>query len=118
MTHKPNDITKAQVKAMSKYLPQKYIAEHLDITEKTLRKHYRQELNAGAHEMNLQLAKTAFEMAVYDKDRAVLIFLLKTRLGMAEVKWEKEDDTEVGDELDITFNVAEPVKDIRVTKGE
>ena len=54
------------------------------ITDRTLRKVFRAELDEGIEIAHAMLKKTAFHMAVVDKVPAMAIFLLKTRLGWKE----------------------------------
>lgn len=54
------------------------------ITDRTLRKAFRSELDAGMDVANAKLIKTAFKVATVDEVPSVLIFLLKTRLGWKE----------------------------------
>lgn len=54
------------------------------ITPPTLRKAFRLELDNGKHMRDSKLLRTAFEMATVDKVPSVLIFLLKTQVGLKE----------------------------------
>jgi hypothetical protein len=51
---------------------------------KTLRKHFRDELNLGAIDAHYTVGKTAFEMAKSGKCVAATIFYLKTQCGWRE----------------------------------
>ena len=53
------------VKSMSAYgIPQDEIALALDISPHTLRKHFRNELNRGAIEANMQVLNALYKMAI------------------------------------------------------
>lgn len=52
-------------------------------TEKTLRKHFRAELDRGHALSGMQLKKRAYDMAV-GGDKTMLIFVLKTQFGWRE----------------------------------
>jgi hypothetical protein len=51
---------------------------------KTLRKHFRDELDLGAMEANYKVAKTLFQMATSGEDTAATIFWTKTRNGFRQ----------------------------------
>jgi hypothetical protein len=75
------------VKALSAYgTPQEEIAGVIDIhSPKTLRRHFRTELNKSATEANAQVAQTLHQMAVSGKHPTATIFWLKVR-----AKWREE----------------------------
>lgn len=58
------------------------IATLMEITPKTLRKHYRGELDRGAIEANAKVMQSLFTMATSGKSAAATIFWAKTRCGM------------------------------------
>jgi hypothetical protein len=60
------------------------ISKVLEITPKTLRKHFRSELNLGSIEANTKVLQSLFEMATSGKNTAASIFWAKTRCGMPE----------------------------------
>jgi hypothetical protein len=64
--------------------PQEDIASIMDIDPKTLRKHFRRELNCGAAKANAQVANTLFKMATSGKCPPATIFWVKTRNGWRE----------------------------------
>ena len=73
------------MKALSGYgVPQEDIAIHMDMDAKTLRKHYRRELDRGTIEANAKVAQTLFTMATVDKNVAAAIFWMKARGGWRE----------------------------------
>ena len=70
------------VKSLAAYgTRQEAIAEVVGVTAKTLRKHFRKELDRGATEANTQVAQTMFRMATSGKSAASTIFWLKCRAG-------------------------------------
>jgi len=77
--HVPSDQTRKQVEAMSSYgVPQEDIAKVLDIDPKTLRLHYRYELDTAEIKANAQVASRLYQKCMKD-DTASIIFWLKTR---------------------------------------
>jgi hypothetical protein len=62
-------------------LIQDEIARWLDIDDKTLRKHFRRELDTGAIEANTRVAASLYAMATKDKIPAAAIFWMKARAG-------------------------------------
>lgn len=60
------------------------IATLVEVTPKTLRKHYRVELDRGAIEANAKVMQSLFTMATSGKSAAATIFWAKTRCGMKE----------------------------------
>ncbi|HEX4773712.1 MAG TPA: hypothetical protein VH351_22965 [Bryobacteraceae bacterium] len=66
------------------------IATMLEITPKTLRKHFRSELDRGAIEANQKVMKSLFGMATSGKNTSASIFWAKTRCGMRERGPERE----------------------------
>src|SRR5947209_2389400 len=70
---------------MSGYgIPHEGIATMLDIDAKTLRRHYRQELDRGAVEATAKVAQSLFQMATVEKSVAAAIFWMKARAGWRE----------------------------------
>jgi hypothetical protein len=83
--HSPTEEDRRTVKALSGYgVPQEDIAIHMDMDAKTLRKHYRRELDRGTIEANAKVAQTLFTMATVDKNVAAAIFWMKARAGWRE----------------------------------
>ena len=56
----------------------------MDMDAKTLRKHFRRELDRGTIEANAKVAQTLFTMATVDKNVAAAIFWMKARGGWRE----------------------------------
>jgi predicted ArsR family transcriptional regulator len=82
--HIPDDKSRLLVKSLSavgiRYID---IAQKLDITDDTLRKHYKKELEEGRIDANTQMGTTLFQQAKAGNTTA-LIFWLKTRAGWKE----------------------------------
>jgi len=66
-------------------VPQESIAGHIGMSVPTLVKLYKAELKKGKSTGDVKLMETAFSKATKDRDTAMLIFLLKTRLHMSEM---------------------------------
>ena len=60
------------------------IATIIGIAPKTLRKHFRNELDCGGIEANAKVLRTLLEMATSGKNTAASIFWAKTRCGFRE----------------------------------
>jgi hypothetical protein len=85
--HQPDPASRRQVEAMAGYgIPEADIATVLDIDPKTLRKHYRQELDKGAIKATAKVAENLYRKATGEGREAVIaaIFWLKTRAGWKE----------------------------------
>ena len=76
------------VKSLAAYgLRQSEIAAMLELrSEKTLRKHFRSELDRGAAEANSQVAQSLYRLATSGKSAVAAIFWLKCRAGWREQK--------------------------------
>ena len=85
--HKPDPILRRQVEAMAGYgVPEHAISRVLAIDPKTLRKHYRDELDTGQVKATAKVAESLFRKATTDGSQSVTaaIFWLKTRGGWRE----------------------------------
>ena len=90
----PTDEHRRTAKAMAGFgVPQDDIAIFLGIDAKTLRKHFRGELDRGTIEANAKVAQTLFTMATVDKNVAAAIFWMKARAG-----WREKQSIETLDE--------------------
>lgn len=87
--HIPDDKTRATVKALVAYgVQQDEIAAYLEISDRSLRTHYRRELDSGTLEANAKVAERLFKTATQGEGRAAVtaqIFWLKTRARWQEV---------------------------------
>jgi hypothetical protein len=73
------------VRAMAGFgVPQEDIATFLDIDPKTLRKHFRAELDRGSIEATTKVAQSLFRMATEGNNVAAAIFWMKARAGWSE----------------------------------
>jgi len=77
-------------------LPQEQIALLLEVDPKTLRKHFREDLDRGMAEANVKIAQSLFNMATTGGSVAAAIFWLKARAGWRE----KHDVTVKADSLE------------------
>ncbi|MEQ9814093.1 MAG: hypothetical protein RLO50_15045 [Azospirillaceae bacterium] len=93
--HMPEPGERRQVEAMAAYgIPEADIARVIGIDPKTLRKHYRDELDTGHVKANARVAEVLFKKATGDGPQSVTaaIFWLKTRAGWREAR-PLEDET-------------------------
>lgn len=85
MTFQPSEEQRRTVRAMSGFgIPQADIATLLDIDAKTLRVHFRRELDRGSVEATVKVAQTLFQMATSGQNTAAAIFWMKVRAGWRE----------------------------------
>ena len=92
-SHKPDPVTRRQVEAMAAYgIPEADIAQVMEIDPKTLRRHYRPELDTGHIKANSRMAENLYRKAMGDGSQAVTatIFWLKTR-----ARWKETTVSEV-----------------------
>src|SRR5258707_2323370 len=89
--HKPDAFHRRQVEAMAAFgVPEQNIARVIGIDAKTLRKHYREELDTGQIKATAKVAESLFRKATSDGSQSVTaaIFWLKTRCGIeVESTW-------------------------------
>ena len=86
-SHRPDPVSRRQVEAMSAYgIPEADIGRVLAIDPKTLRKHYREELDTGHVKANAKVAESLYRKAIGDGPQSVTaaIFWMKTRAGWSE----------------------------------
>lgn len=87
--HVPTAETRAQVRAMAQFLTQADIAAFLGISDKTLRKHYADEIEHGVVRANAKVVQNLYAYASGAKgtEKAQVtagIFWAKTRAGFRE----------------------------------
>lgn len=85
--HQPDEIFRRQVEAMAGYgIPEADIAKVIGIDAKTLRKHYRDELDIAHVKASSAVAQSLFKKATGDGPQSVTaaIFWCKTRMGWKE----------------------------------
>ena len=107
--HVPTDKTRAEVSALTSFgITQDEISTYLDIDLKTLRKHYRRELDTGTTRANAAMAKRLFDAGVKDGSVPAMIFWLKTR-----ARWRETDESnqDVDKKERKSFNITLSVKD-------
>ena len=81
----PSDEQRRMVKVMSGFgIPQTDIASQVGIDTKTLRKHFREELDWGMTEANMRVAQSLFSMATTGGSVAAAIFWMKAHAGWRE----------------------------------
>jgi hypothetical protein len=104
--HKPDLSQRRQVEAMAAYgIPESDIARVVGVDPKTLRKHYREELDLGETKANAQVAGYLFS-AAKNGNVTAQIFWLKTRAKWRETPMElkhsgsiaRKDLSELSDE--------------------
>lgn len=78
---KPTDAQRRMVKSMAAVgIPHERIARKIGIrSAKTLRKHFRDDLDFGMIDADYQVGKTLYEMAVSGEEPSATIFLAKKR---------------------------------------
>lgn len=111
VTYVPTDEQRRTVRAMSGLgIPQDNIATFLEIDKKTLRKHFREELDRGSIEATTKVAQSLFRMATEGGSVAAAIFWMKARAG-----WREKHDgssTASGDptdkSIDVVFHFVDP----------
>jgi hypothetical protein len=103
------------VKAMAGFgVPHEGIATMLDIDPKTLRRHYRRELDRGSVEATAKVAQSLFQMATVEKNVAAAIFWMKARGG-----WREKHEVQVSMAGDVSqMSDAELEEVIRSTRAE
>lgn len=83
--HKPTDQDRASVKAMASYgVPEREICVVIGIDAKTLRKHYRDELDKAHIEANTKVAQSLYDQAVKSGNVSAAIWWTKARMGWKE----------------------------------
>ena len=81
----PTEEQRRTVRALSGYgVPQDGIAIHIGVDAKTLRKHFRDELDRGSVEATAKVAQTLFHLASVEKNVPSVIFWMKARAGWRE----------------------------------
>ena len=113
----PTEDQRSTVRALSGFgVPQDGIAIHLGVDPKTLRKHFRDELDRGSVEATAKVAQSLFNMATVGNNVAAAIFWMKARAGWRETirteneHYDRDLKTANSDEL------ARELADIRARK--
>lgn len=117
--HQPTGTTRAQVSSMAGFgARQDEIAAFIGVSEKTLRKHYRQELDTAGLVVNMKVAKALYSQATAGNVSAA-IFWMKTRAGWRETTHIETNQriTTVEDGPDLSALTAEELMELhRLTK--
>ena len=103
-THRPDETSRRQVEAMAGYgVPEADIARVVGIDAKTLRRHYREELETGHIKASARVAENLYRKATGEGREAVVaaIFWLKTRAG-----WKETSVSEV------RHDVVDPIREL------
>ena len=85
--HEPTEAIRKQVESMCGFgIPELDIARSIGISDVTLRKYYRDELDNGTTKANAAVAQSLYKKALGDNSSSVTaaIFWLKTRAGWKE----------------------------------
>lgn len=123
--HEPTDKTRAEVEALKSFgVPQSDIARYIGIDPKTLRLHYRDEIDNAQTKANATVARFLYQAAsgkaldrgagYADCIRAAM-FWAKTRMQWRETDRPQDEEAPP---LEVTFNVSAPVDSVKVTKGK
>lgn len=108
--HEPTDERRKYVRSLAAYgTPQEQIARVLDIDSKTLRLHYRDELDLAVIEANAKVAETLFRQATKEGNTTAAIWWTKSRMGWKEKQEIAHTDAE-GNSLAVAF-VAAPKRE-------
>jgi hypothetical protein len=92
ITTQPTEEERRLVRAFSGFgIPQEDIARQVGVDAKTLRKHFRDELDRGSVEATAKVAQSLFQMATTGKNVAAAIFWMKARAGWTERHRVKHD---------------------------
>ena len=93
MSHQPTDESRRLVSTLSGIgVPARMIAAQIGITDKTLMKHYEDDMERGRSKATSQIAKRLYDIAMSDSKQALTacIFWLKCR-----ARWSTLDGPEV-----------------------
>ena len=118
----PTDEQRRTVKALAGYgVPQDGIAIHIGVDPKTLRKHFRDELDRGSVEATAKVAQTLFHLATVEKNVASVIFWMKARAGWRETV--RQENTGADGQpitTEIVYRWSDPDKDrpLRLTLSD
>ncbi|MCB1499221.1 MAG: hypothetical protein KDK07_05440 [Bauldia sp.] len=101
-SHRPDERGRRQVEALAAYgVPEHHIARVVGIDPKTLRKHYRDELDLGATKATAKVAEFLFRKATTEGPQCVTaaIFWMKTRGGWREAPQAHEVSMKTASEM-------------------
>jgi hypothetical protein len=87
-------------------VPQMHVALLIGISDETLRKYYRRELDRGLIEANAKVAEALFRQATVEGNTAAAIWWTKARMG-----WRERSGAEHSGSLDIAVrNAADSIE--------
>ena len=110
--HKPTDATAAQVESLSAYgIRHDEIAKYLDIDPKTLRKHYRKQLDGGTIKANAAVARALHKNATDGNNVTAQIFWLKARAQWRDRPEDTGDDGDAPAPVKVEVSVVDARKD-------
>ena len=97
--HVPDNNTRSRVESMCAIgIPQEDIAKVIGIDPKTLRKHYRSELDTAMIKADSAIGGALYKKAI-NGDTSALIFWAKTRMGWKETVKNETDLTSGGEKI-------------------
>jgi hypothetical protein len=121
--HTPTDETRDQVlRGVIAGVDQDRIAAILGIAPKTLRKHYRDELDHGKAKANMAVGGSLYQKAI-GGDTTAAIFWAKTQMGWRETQNVNQTNVDIDlstlddDELDRIAAGEDPVRVVASRKG-
>ena len=115
--HRPEPATRRLVEALAGYgIPEAEIAGVVGIDAKTLRKHYREELDHGHTKANARVAENLYRKATGEGREAVIaaIFWLKTRAGWKETSVTELASRDKEPVKVILRTIVDPVREIEL----
>lgn len=100
--HEPTDKTRAEVSALKSFgHTHNEIATYLGISDDTMVKYYKRELDTACIRANSVVANKLYKKATEQEDLSAMIFWLKTRARWRETKDENSRDTLIEKLLDM-----------------
>lgn len=106
LSHKPTAATRAVVSSLAGYgFTHTEISADVGISEKTLRKHYRSEIEGAIVKANAKVARTLHKMATNGQNVAASIFWMKARAGWRDKPEPADDDTGKNEPRTVVVNV-------------
>ena len=83
--HITTEKTRTEVQVLAGFgITQEEISLYIDVCPKTLRRHYRKELDTGVTRANAAMARRLYGAAMDEGSVAAMIFWLKARAGWSE----------------------------------
>lgn len=108
--HVPDEASRKEVTALASFgVRQDEIATYLGIDAKTLRKHYRRELDTSKIKANAAMARRLYTAAIDEGSVPAMIFWLKAQAGWREKQ--ELDVTSGGERVALTVRFVKPDAD-------